>query len=189
MRIANYFSARFAPHTLFVLFAASIVSCSSPGESVKQIASPPPSHPPKQMFIPDGWTSVAPGHKSAAGELRLVRYDNAASMTVRELKAMASAKNSLASEDVCTLGNISMQSKLGNGDNSRRILRPPSVIGNGTPLCVYIYSENSLLRRVLVFRVGSSIYEVELFQSSESPSFSTMVEAQTAFAKSLMNGE
>jgi hypothetical protein len=189
MRIAEYFSARFAPYTFFVLFAASIVSCSSPGESVKQIAALPPNHPPKHMIIPDGWISLTPGQKSAEGELQLVRYDNAASMTVRELKPVASARNSLAGEDVCMLGNISMQGKLGNGVNSRRILRPPSVIGNGKPLCVYIYSENSLLRRVLVFRSGSTIYEVELFQSSESLSFSTVVEAQTAFAKSLMNGE
>lgn len=189
MRIAKYFSARFAPYTFVVLFAASIVSCSSPSESVKQIAAPPPYHPPKRIIIPDGWISVTPGQKSAAGELQLVRYDNAASMTVRELRPVASAKNSLAGEDVCTLGNISLQGKLGNGDNARRILRSPSAIGNGKPLCVYIYSENSLLRRVLVFRSGSTIYEVELFQSSESLSFSTVVEAQTAFARSLMNGE
>lgn len=189
MRIAKYSSARFAPYTFFVLIAASIISCSSPSESVKQIVSLPPNHPPKRIFIPDGWISLTPGQKSAGGELQLVRYDNAAAMTVRELKPVASAKNSLAGEDVCTLGNISMQGKLGSGNYSRRILRPPSAIGNGKPLCVYIYSENSLLRRVLVFRSGSTIYEVELFQSSESLSFSTVVEAQTAFAKSLMNGE
>jgi hypothetical protein len=189
MRVAEYFSARFTLYTFFVLFAASIVSCSASRESVKQIAVPPPNHPPKQMVIPDGWISLTPGQKSAGEELQLVRNDNAASMIVRELKPVASAKNSLAGEDVCTLGNISMQGKLGNGDNSRRILRLPSVIGNGKPLCVYIYSENSLLRRVLVFRSGSTIYEVELFQSSELLSFSTVVEAQTAFAKSLMNGE
>jgi hypothetical protein len=189
MRIAKYFSARFAPHTFIVLFAASIASCSSPGESVKQIAVTPPHHPPKQLIIPEGWISLTPGQKSVAGELQLVRNDNAASMTARELKPVASAKNSLAGEDVCTLGNISMRGKLGNGDNSRRILRPPTAIGNGKPLCVYIYSENTLLRRVLVFRSGSTIYEVELFQTSESLSFSTVVEAQTAFAKSLMNGE
>jgi hypothetical protein len=189
MRIAKYFNARFAPYAIFVLFAASIVSCSSPSESLKQIAAPPPNHPPKQMIIPDGWISLTPGQKSVSGELQLVRYDNAASMTARELKPVASAKNSLAGEDVCTLGNISMQGKLGSGDYSKRILRPPSAIGNGKPLCVYIYSENSLLRRVLVFRSGSTIYEVELLQSSESLSFSTVVEAQTAFAKSLMNGE
>lgn len=188
MRIAKYLGARFAPHTFFVLFAALIASCSSPGESMKQIAAPPP-HPPKQLVIPEGWINLTPRKKSVGGELQLVRNDNAASMTVRELKPVASAKNSLAGEDVCTLGNISMQGKLGNGDNLRRILRPPSAIGNGRPLCVYIYSENSLLRRVLVFRSGSTIYEVELFQISESLSFSTVVEAQTAFAKSLMNGE
>ena len=119
----------------------------------------------------------------------LVRNDNAALMTVKELKPVASARSALANEDVCTLGNISMQGKLGNGNNAKRILRPPSVIGNGKPLCVYIYSENSLLRRVLVFRSGSTIYEVELLQSNESLSFSTVVEVQTAFAKSLMNGE
>jgi len=189
MRIAKYLAARFATYIFIVLLAGSIISCSSPGESLKQSAPPPPKHSSKQMIIPDGWISLTPGQRSAGGELLLVRNDNAALMTVKELKPVASARSALANEDVCTLGNISMQGKLGNGNNAKRILRPPSVIGNGKPLCVYIYSENSLLRRVLVFRSGSTIYEVELLQSNESLSFSTVVEVQTAFAKSLMNGE
>lgn len=188
MRIVNHFYSRFAaPFTLIAIFSASIISCSSPREAVKQI--PPANHPQRQLVIPDGWVSLTPAQKYSGGELQLVRSDNAASITVKELKPIESAKNSLASEDVCVLGNISMQGKLGTGDNSRRILRSPSTIGNGRPLCVYIYSENSLLRRVLVFRSAATIYEVELLQMSESLSFSTVVEVQTAFAKSLMNGE
>lgn len=189
MRIAKHFKARFVPATFVICLIVSVVSCSSPGETVRQNTPPASSHPPRQIIIPDGWISLTPRQKTTAGELHLVRNDNAASITVRELKPVASAKISLAGEDVCTLGNISMQGKLGNGDISRRILRPPSAIGNGKPMCVYIYSEDSLLRRVLVFRSGPTIYEVELFQTNESLSFSSVVEAQTAFAKSLMNGE
>ena len=56
----------------------------------------------------------------------------------------------------------------------------------GRNLCVYVYSENSLLRRVVVFRSKSKIYEVELRQNSESLALSSVVDAQMAFVKSLM---
>jgi hypothetical protein len=187
--MVNILLARFAPFTYFTLCAALIVSCRPSGDTAKQTASPSPSRSPKQLIIPDGWVCIPQAQKPALGELLLVRNDNAASMIVRELKPLSSAKNSLAGEDICILGNISMQGKLGNTDAQKRILRSPSAIENGRPVCVYIYSENSLLRRVLVFRSGSAIYEVELLQESDSLSFSSVVEAQTAFAKSLMNGE
>lgn len=189
MRMVNILRARLAPFTYYTLCAAFIVSCWSSGDTAKQTASPSPNHSPQQLIIPDGWVSIPQGQKPAHGEWRLVRNDSAASMIVRELKPLPTAKNSLAGEDICTLGNISMQSKLGNADAQMRILRSPSAIGNGKPVCVYIYSENSLLRRVLVFRSRSAIYEVELLQESDSLSFSSVLEAQTAFAKSLMNGE
>ncbi len=110
-------------------------------------------------------------------------------MVAKELKPVASAKNHLADEDVCVLGNISMQDKLVNDNIDRRILRPPSVVGNEKRLCVYMYSENALLRRVVVFRARSTIYEVELFQENESLPFSSVIEAQSAFVRSLMSSE
>ena len=110
-------------------------------------------------------------------------------MMLRELKPAASAKSPLSEEDVCVLGNISMQNKLGADGNDRRILRLPSAIGDGKEFCVYIYSENSLLRRVVVFRSKSKIYEVELRQNSESLALSSVVEAQMAFVKSLLKVE
>lgn len=106
-----------------------------------------------------------------------------------ELKQAASAKSSLSGEDVCVLGNISMQNKLGTDGSDRRILRLPSVIGDGSEFCVYVYSENSLLRRVVVFRSRSKIYEVELRQNSDALSMSSVLEAQMSLVKSLAKSE
>ena len=110
-------------------------------------------------------------------------------MVVKELKPVASARELLTAEDICVLGNISMQSKLVDGSVRRRVLRAPSVIGKGTKFCVYLYSDDSLLRRVFVFRSRSSIYEIELIQENESLSFSTVIEAQASFARAFLNGE
>ena len=82
-----------------------------------------------------------------------------------------------------------MQSKLMDGNARRRVLRAPSVIGNGTKFCVYLYSDDALLRRVVVFRSRSTIYELELIQENESLSLSTVIEAQMSFARSFVTGE
>ena len=127
--------------------------------------------------------------KSARPEIRLVRDENDASMIIRELRPVALAKTSLGGEDLCVLGNISMQGKLGKEGTDRKILRSPTLVGNGNQTCVYIYSENSLLRRVVVFRKKSAIYEVELFQDVDTLSFARVVDAQSAIVKGLMEGE
>ena len=145
--------------------------------------------PPRKFPIPEGWTATPPIKSLPAANFQLVKNDNDASIAVRELRPNASAKNSLADEGICVLGNISMQNKLGDESKERRILRAPSVVGDGRSVCVYIYSENSLLRRVVVFRAKSAIYEVELLQNNRSLSFATVVDAQTALINSLMNGE
>jgi hypothetical protein len=82
-----------------------------------------------------------------------------------------------------------MQNKLGTDGNERRVLRLPAAIGDGKDFCFYIYSENSLLRRVVVFRSKLRIYEVELRQNSESLALSSVVDDQMAFVKSLMRAE
>ena len=186
MRIAPSVNLRFVRFIAVPLTAFACVCCSSPPETTK-----PPAvtiRPTKQSFVPEGWTALQRAQKSSAGEMRLTKNDASAFMVVRELKPLASARDLLVGEDVCMLGNISMGRKIGEGRNGRRILRPPSSVGNGKPYCVYMYSENSLLRRVVVFRTRSAILEVELLQESPTLAFSSVIEAQTALAKSLMNG-
>ena len=174
---------------LFVVVCSSALvgSCSSPPEVVRE--HPARSPIAKRMSLPDGWNIVSGEKKSARPEIRLVRDENDASMIIRELRPVALAKTSLGGEDLCVLGNISMQGKLGKEGTDRKILRSPTLIGNGNQSCVYIYSENSLLRRVVVFRKKSAIYEVELFQDVDTLSFARVVDAQTAIVKGLMEGE
>ena len=141
------------------------------------------------MSLPDGWSMLSNENRSSRPEIRLVRDENDASMIIRELKPVAATKKSLGEEDLCVLGNISMQGKLGKAGSERKVLRSPSVIGNGKQSCVYIYSENALLRRVVVFRSKSAIYEVELFQDVDTLSLAKVVDAQSLIVKGLMEGE
>ncbi|HTX17410.1 MAG TPA: hypothetical protein VMG34_02020 [Bacteroidota bacterium] len=106
-------------------------------------------------------------------------------MLVRELKPVASARAFLGQEDLCVLGNISMQGKFAKEGPERKVLRPPAPMDGGKPACVYIYSENSLLRRVVVIRTRSAIYEVELLQDSETLSLASVLDAQRFVVKSL----
>ena len=189
IRIAARGLERFVPIIVLILCATFHFSCSSPHETA---AEHPPAHSPyraEKPFIPAGWSLVSEGGKSFSPNLILTKNDGNASMILEELKPTVSAKGLLEEEDICVLGNISMQNKLGTDDTERRILRLPSAAGEGREFCVYVYSENSLLRRVVVFRAKSKIYEVELRQNNESLSFSSVVDAQLAFVKSLMKGE
>ena len=180
---------RFVSPVFFLLSFLFSLSCSSPHQTV---ADRPPAHSPyhaEKIFVPEGWSAVSDGGKGSSPELFFTKNDGDAALILRELKPAASAKRPLSEEDVCVLGNISMQNKLGADGNERRILRPPSVIGDEKEFCVYVYSENSLLRRVVVFRSKSKIYEVELRQNSESLPLSSVVDAQMAFVKWLLKGE
>jgi len=180
---------QFALLVAFIFSSFFCLSCSSPHETT---ADRPPVHTmdhTEKTFVPAGWTAVPGAGNSSSAETFLMKNDGDAAIVLTELKPSASAKSLLSEEDICVLGNISMQNKLGAEGNDRRILRLPSAIDNGEEFCVYVYSENSLLRRVVVFRAKSKIYEVELRQNSESLALSSVVDAQTAFAKSLIRGE
>ena len=194
MRRAALFALRhlfpWLPFLVFVACSALINSCSSsPEAAVERPARTSPNSHIRKFPIPDGWSIASADRIIPSVDFQLVKNDNDASIAVRELRPVAAAKSSLADEEICVLGNISMQNKLGTESKGRRILRAPSVVGDGRPVCVYIYSENSLLRRVVVFRVKVTIYEIELRQNHEALSFSTVIDAQTAIVKSLMNGE
>jgi hypothetical protein len=179
----------FVPSLFFLLSSLFSLSCSSPHQTAADRPLSHSAYHAEKTFVPAGWSAVSDGGKSSPSELFLTKNDGGAAMMLRELKPAASAKSPLSEEDVCVLGNISMQNKLGADSNDLRILRLPSVIGDGKEFCVYIYSENSLLRRVVVFRSKSKIYEVELRQNSESLALSSVVEAQMAFVKSLLKVE
>jgi hypothetical protein len=174
---------------LLVFAAAFNSSCSPPPEKARDLPLRPPSPLVKKISLPNGWSLVSREENTVRPDIHLVRDDNDASMIIRELRPVALAKRSLGGEDLCVLGNISMQGKLGKEGTDRKILRSPTVIGKGKQSCVYIYSENSLLRRVVVFRTRSAIYEVELFQDVDALSLAKVVDAQSAVVRGLMEGE
>ena len=180
---------QFAPFITILFSSFLSLSCSSPHQAAVER---PPAHSAshaEKMFVPAGWSIVSDEGASPSTELHLAKNDGDAAMVLKELKPTGLAKGMLAEEDICVLGNISMQSKLGTDDDERRILRLPSAAGEGNESCVYVYSENSLLRRVVVFRAKSKIYELELRQNNESFQFSLGVDAQTLFVDSIMKGK
>ncbi|MGA9406152.1 MAG: hypothetical protein WBW71_03360 [Bacteroidota bacterium] len=180
---------RFVPLVVFILSFFLSISCSSTHETTAIHPAPQHRYHAEKLFVPAGWSIESDSAKSLLPGIFLTKNDGDAAMILKELKPVDSTKGMLAGEDICVLGNISMQTKLGTDDSERRVLRLPSAAGEGNEFCVYVYSENSLLRRVAVFRTKSKIYELELRQNSESLLFSSAVDAQTAFAKSLMKEE
>ncbi|MGA7162038.1 MAG: hypothetical protein WBZ48_13635 [Bacteroidota bacterium] len=179
---------RCAPFITILFSSLLSLSCSSPHQAAVERPAAHSASPVEKMFVPAGWSIASDEGTSSSTEFHLAKNDGDAAMILRELKPTGSAKDMLTEEDICVLGNISMQSKLGTEDDERRILRLPSAAGEGKQCCVYVYSENSLLRRVAVFRTKSKIYELELRQNNESFQFSSAVDAQTLFVESMMKG-
>lgn len=106
-------------------------------------------------------------------------------MVLQELKVLTSDKEAFDEEDVCVFGNISLHNKLSKREAERRVTRSPSAERNGK-LCEYVYAEGALLRRVLVFRTRTSLFELELKQASERDPLESAADVQTGLAMSYM---
>ena len=109
----------FVPSLFFLLSSLLSLSCSSPHQTTADRPPAPIPYHADKAFVPAGWSAVSDGGKSSPSELLLVKNDGDAAMILRELKPAASAKSPLSEEDVCVLGNISMQNKLGADKNDR----------------------------------------------------------------------
>ena len=138
------------------------------------------------LTVPNGWIVVADSTDDPSIDVLLARNDRAATMVLRELHLLGSAQRALENEDICVAGNISLQMKLVDDTVDTRILRTPAPTEGDPSSCFYTYSRRSLLRRVLVFRKKSKLYELELAQEKEEDQFSQFVPDQSAIARFFM---
>ncbi len=125
-----------------------------------------------------------------SGDLvHIVHEGRSALMVLKELRSSSATKAMLAKENICVLGNISLEEKLAQPNVVGRILRTPSPLENEPGFCLYVYSKDYLLRRVLVFRSERRMYELELRQEKPDASLASLIEDQLVFAKTVLNRE
>lgn len=151
--------------------------------------SPKHSSENKSFVLPPGWFHEETSALEPAELNRFVNENGSAIMILKELHAPASTKDMLEKEDICVLGNISLQEKLAQPNVVGRIIRTPSLLGNEPNFCLYIYAKNYLLRRVLLFRSKKRMYELELRQERSDASLTLFGEDQLLIAKAVMKSE
>jgi hypothetical protein len=161
--------------TLFSLF-----SCSSTEPIPRYQRSPEISPEIKTVLrtYPPGWDDVTGRSAVPSVTLWLVNNDRAASMAVRSLTVDDSAQVLLFKEDICTIGHLSLRLRMEERQNGRRITRAPERFNGTVDYCSYMYEDNGLLRRVIVFRKKDKIFELELLQEGHEQDFQTLMSDQ-----------
>ena len=127
---------------------------------------------------PPGWEDVTGRSAVPSISLWLVNNDGAASMIIRTITIDDSALALLLEEDMCTIGHLSLRLKMEERQNGRRITRAPERMNESVDCCSYVYEENGLLRRVVVYRKGDTIFELELLQEGHEQDFQMLVNDQ-----------
>jgi hypothetical protein len=136
---------------------------------------------------PAGWIDVTDKALSPDVDYWLLAGDRSASLLLRELLPSTSAGPLPPEESLVTLAQISLRLKLAAQTTGLHVTQAPAMLTNNTAFAVYAYAENGLLRRVVVFRKHSRVYELELAQENETVSFSRHLAAQITFAMSVIN--
>ena len=157
-----------------------LVSCTST-EPIPRYQRSPETSPEittVRSLYPPGWDDVTGRSAVPSISLWLVNTDRAASMTVRSITVDDSTRVLLLKEDICMIGHLSLRLKMEERHNGRRITRAPERMNATIEYCSYLYEENGLLRRVVVFRKGGKIFESELLQEGHEQEFQMLVNDQ-----------
>jgi hypothetical protein len=175
---------------LFLFFLTTSLLSYDCGSSGTATISPRPEVPkekPAPVFTaPDGWTITADSTTNNSIVLQLERTDHSADMVLKELHLLGEAQKTLPEENICVAGNISLTMKLANENDSIRVLRTPAPVDDSTESCYYTYIYHFLMRRVVVFRIGSRFYELELRQMTQDEPFMPCAEDQDDVVRSFM---
>ncbi len=175
-----------------LLDGLSLAACLTLLWGCATIVPTPPSKavpdPPLGRFIstPAGWIDVSERALSPDVEYWLLADDNSASLLLKEIQASMSTGTIPETEPILTLAHLSLRLKIAELGAGIRITQVPAVPDSSPRFAMYSYAENGLLRRVVVFRKRSRLYELELAQESEAGTFSRHLPAQLAFAMSVL---
>lgn len=170
--------------TLSALF---LFACSSTRPLPRYSKTPSSAPAVRPSIYPNGWTDITDNKIMPSLALMLVNSDSSAVMTVRELQMDDSTRTVLLKENACTTAWISLQLKIAERSDERRVTRTPERInGNGNG-CSYVYDEKGLLRRVIVFYNKKRFFELELRQERLAVSFEQLTKDQFEVLKVLRN--
>ncbi len=106
-------------------------------------------------------------------------------MVLRQIETDSASQKSLMKEDLNVVTNISLLSKLPENNSDYRVTRVPKVIDTKRNFFSYAYTENGLLRRVIIFTKQQKIFELELMQELTSAEFDELTNDLVAFAITL----
>ncbi len=165
------------------LMALAGCAASVPTRTARKASEHPLS---RSIAAPAGWIDVTDKALSPDVQYWMLAGDRTASLLLRELQPSAPAGIPVPDESLVTAAHISLRLKLAAPGNGLRITQVPALFASNPAFALYVYAEKGLLRRVLVFRKRSHLYELELAQESEADEFSRHLPAQFAFAMSVL---
>jgi len=170
--------------TLSALF---FVACSSTASLPRYSKTPSPAPVVQPLPYPNNWTDITDKKIMSSSELLLVNSDSSAVMVVRELQMDDSTKIALRNENTCMVAWISLQLKMAEHSDKRRVTRTPERVNGNGNACSYVYDEHGLLRRVIVFYNKKGFFELELRQERLVVSFEQLTKEQFEVLKVLRN--
>lgn len=180
------------PRTLAaaVIALAFFVSCSS----VAPVSRVPPVHSvtlrddASHPVMPSGWEDITGRNAVPSITLWLVNTTHATSLILRSIAVDDATMRLLRGEDICATGHLSLRLKMEERKNGRRITRAPERLTVPVVSCVYVYEEDGLLRRVIVFWKNDGVYELELLQEGSDDEFRSMADDQNLVLKVIADG-
>ncbi len=162
----------------------ALAGCAS---SIPTAAKMTPEHPlSRSIAAPAGWIDVTDKALSPDVKYWMLAGDRSASLLLKELQPSVPAGTLAPDESIVTAAHISLRLKLALLGNGLRITQAPAQFVGNPAFGVYVYTEKGLLRRVLLFRKRSRLYELELAQETEAEEFSRHLSAQITFAMSVL---
>jgi hypothetical protein len=153
------------------------------GRSIKKNGTPTTTI--AKQFLPGGWADITSKSKQPQIQYWLVNNNFSATMVLRELQADSLSQKFLEKEDLNVVANISLLSKLPENNSDYRVTRVPAVIDEKRNFFSYAYSQKGLLRRVIVFKKGQKLFELELMQERASAEFDELTNGLVTFAITL----
>ena len=142
----------------------------------------PKKKPQPLQLIPPGLIDVTSQTAGTSALYILMDSSNSCAMILREYLAERSTTENLQQHDICFLGNISLRTRTADLTPGTRITRMPGTMEEDSTMCMYVYAEYGLLRRVVVFERGGKLYELELQQLHVAASFDALTRLQLQIA-------
>jgi hypothetical protein len=170
------------PRTLAaaIIALSFFISCSAvaPVPRVPEVHSVPFRDDASHPVMPSGWEDITGESAIPSITLWLVNKTHAAALILRTITIDDTTMRLLRTEDICTAGHLSLRLKMEERKNGRRITRTPERLTGPVISCVYVYEEDGLLRRVIVFWKNNGVYELELMQEGSDDEFRSLADDQ-----------